>query len=81
MDFYDNRFASQLSAAIKKRREDWASAIVAGSATSLDDYRERVGYVRALDDIHRVMEEIARKLSQPESDMDPRKATNLRAKA
>ena len=51
MNFADRYFEQKVSAWAKNERADRAQQLAVGGAADYPDYRERIGYIRALDDM------------------------------
>jgi len=59
----DATFARRLQREIARVREDRTEQLANGVVTTIDQYRERVGYLAALRDVDALIEDIRKKLN------------------
>ncbi len=59
-------FASAYRSKLEKRLEDMIgtqrAAVSTGACKTLEDYKDKCGYIRALTDVHNMLDEIAQEL-------------------
>ena len=66
MDAFDSAFARALAKKIVSETAERIAQLATGRATTFEDYRHRVGYLLALNDVTAWAAEVERQLRQPE---------------
>lgn len=64
MTSFDTKFETLLREIIKSERDERAEDLMTGNAHSFDEYRERVGYLRALTDVETWCAQVAKKMNE-----------------
>lgn len=62
IDGMASRYREKLIEALDKKIEDLQEAVSSGSCKSLEDYKDKCGYIRALRDMPGLMQEVAQGL-------------------
>jgi hypothetical protein len=58
LDALSSLLGRKLTEAINLRRSEYLRPLIAGQATDYPDYKSRTGYLKALADVERMIEEI-----------------------